>query len=318
MVNMVNNNHKSIKQELEEVQRLILENYYLQEKYPERKLELELGLTSLRELESEMFEALKREKVNQKLDVYEIHLQGSLVNAGAMPMEEYGEFLINSQKLITSLADKPLSVNRSPSKEIQNATELNVYAHCSGSLRIMLISKQLKLDEDAAENPINIAFKKLNEISNFNGNISELSEKENIGKKQILNYKNLMESLYSMNLDMEIKKPRKDEPDEILCGIDTYKSYKMFRLITEKHESKKENKQVTGIIKAVDLDKCKFKIESTFGDKTEIITSDFHEKYEEFMVENFNKEITVELRNTTEEFIDKNPSSIYELAKIID
>ena len=317
MITMVKNNSKPIKQQLEDVQNLILENLYLQEKYPDNKLELELGLESLRELESEMFEALKQQKLNQKLEVYEIHLEGSLVNPGDMPMGEYGEFLVNSQKLITSLADKPLSINRSPSKEIQNSTELNVYAHCSGSLKIMLISRQSKLDDDV-ESPIQNAFKKLNEISNFKGNISELSEKENIGKKQILNYKNLMETLYSMNLDMEIKKPIKDKPDEILCDINKIKAHKMFKLITEKQEPKKENKKVTGIIKAVDLEKCKFKIESTFGDKKEIITSDFNEKYEEFMIENFNEEITVELRNTTEEFIDKNPSSIYELAKIID
>lgn len=317
MVTMAKNNHKSIKQNLEEVQRLILENQYLQEKYPERKFGLELGLQSLKDLESEIYEALKQEQINKKLEVYEIHLEGSLVNIGAMPMEEYGEFLINSQKLFTSLADKPLSVNRSPSNEIQKATELNVYAHCSGSLKIMLISKQSKLD-NKAETQLDIAFKKLNEISNFKGNISELSEKENMGKKQILNYKNLMESLSSMNLDMEIKKPIKDKPDEILCDINTQKAYRMFKLITEKQEPKKENKEVTGIIKAVDLDKCKFKIESKFGDKTEIITSDFNEKYEEFMVDNFNEEITVELRNTTEEFVDKNPSSIYELVKIID
>lgn len=317
MMDMTNNKPKSIKQELEEVQGLILENLYLQEKYPERKRGLELSLNSLKQLESEMFEALKHQKLNQKLEVYEIHLEGSLVNPGDMPMGEYGGFLVNSQKLITSLADKPLSVNKSPSKEIQEATELNVYAHCSGSLKIMLISRQSKLDDDV-ESHISNAFKKLNEISNFDGDISELSEKENIGKKQILNYKNLMETLSSMNLDMEIKKPIKDKPDEVLCDIDKRKAHRMFKLITEKREPKNENKQVTGIIKAVDLEKCKFKIESTFGDKTEIITSDFNEKFEVFMIENFNKEITVELRNTTEEFIDKNPSSIYELAKIID
>lgn len=317
-MDMANNKQKSIKQELEEVQSLILENLYLQEKYPERKRGLELSLNSLRELETEMFEALKQEKLNQKLDVYEIHLDGSLVNIGAMPMEEYGEFLINSQKLITSLADKPLSVNRSPSDEIQKATELNVYAHCSGSLRIMLISKQSKLDTDDAGTHLNNAFKKLNKISNYEGDILELSEKEKIGKKQVLNYKNLMESLSSMNLDMEIKKPVKDKPDEILCDIDARKAYKMFRLITEKHEPKNEDKQVIGVIKALDLDKLTFKIESKFGDKTEIISSSFNKRFEEFMVENFNKEVTVELKNTTEEFIDKNPSSVYELVKIVE
>ena len=315
---MVKNNHKSIKQELEEVQRLILENQFLQEKYPERKFGLELGLQSLKDLESEMFEALKQEKLNQKLEVYEIHLIGSLVNAGSMPMEEYGKFLINSQKLITSLADKPLSVNGAHSKELQNETELEVYAHCSGSLKIMLISKQSKLDNDELDSSINKAFIKLNELVNYEGNISELGEKEDIGKRQILDYKNLMGSLSSMNLDMEIKKPMKDKPDEVLCNIDVRKAYKMFRLIDEKPKSEEIINQVTGIVTAVDLEKYKFKIESKFGDKTEIITSGFNEKYEEFMVDNFNKEITVELRNTTEKFIDRNPNSTYELANIID
>ena len=53
-------NQKSIKQELMEVQQLILENQYLQDKYPEKKLQLELGLNSFKELESEIFEALKK------------------------------------------------------------------------------------------------------------------------------------------------------------------------------------------------------------------------------------------------------------------
>lgn len=35
---MIKNNHKSIKQELEEVRKLILENLYLQEKYPEKNV----------------------------------------------------------------------------------------------------------------------------------------------------------------------------------------------------------------------------------------------------------------------------------------
>lgn len=53
-------NQKSIEQELMEVQQLILENKYLQDNFPEKKLELELGLNSLKELESEIFEALKK------------------------------------------------------------------------------------------------------------------------------------------------------------------------------------------------------------------------------------------------------------------
>ena len=315
---MVEKNHKSIKQELKEVQRLILENQYLQEKYPERKFGLELGLQSLRDLESEMFEALKQEKLNQKLEVYEIHLDGVLVNAGAMPMEEYGEFLINSQKLITSLADKPLSVNGSHSKELRKDTELEVYAHCSGSLKIMLISKQFKLVNDEFDTPINNAFIKLNEIANFEGDISELGEKEDMGKRQILDYKNLLRSLSSMNLDMEIKKPMKDKPDEVLCNIDVRKAYKIFRLIDEKPKPEEIINQVTGIVKAVDLEKHSFKIESTYGDETKIIRCDFDKKYEEFMIENFNNEITVEFKKFTEEFIDRNSNKSYELLRIIN
>lgn len=316
---MVKNNHKSIKQELEETQSLILENLYLQEKYPEKKFELELGLQSLRDLETEMFEALKREQVNKKLEVYEMRLDGASITNGSMSMREYGEFLINSQDVITYFAeDKPLSLNQSPSFDIQNNTQLDAFAKCSGSLRILLISRQAKLDNDENYNPINNAFKKLNRISNPDEDFNELIKNENIGKKQVSYYKKLMEELSSQHLNLEIKKPLKHGSDELLCDIDTKKSYGMFKLISEKHEPKQEDKQVTGIIKAVDLDKCKFKIESKFGDKTEIITSTFNEKYEEFMIDNFNKEITVELRNTTEEFIDRNASSIYELARIIN
>ena len=62
-------NQKSIKQELMEVQQLILENKYLQDNYPEKKLELELGLNSLKELESEIW-GTKKEKLNQNREIY--------------------------------------------------------------------------------------------------------------------------------------------------------------------------------------------------------------------------------------------------------
>ena len=63
---MVKNKSKPIKQQLEDVQSLILENLYLQEKYPDKKLELELGLKSLKEFESEMFEILNKTKSKPK------------------------------------------------------------------------------------------------------------------------------------------------------------------------------------------------------------------------------------------------------------
>ncbi len=314
---MEGNKQKSIRQELMEVQNLILENQYLQDKYPEKAIELELGLKSLKQLEEEMFEALKHEKLNQNLEVFEIHLEGVLVNNGAMPMKEYGEFLINSQDLITSLAEKPLSLNSSPSANIKNDTELDVYAHSSGSLKILLISKQSKLNNDTADTTLTAAFKKLNKISNYEGNISDLSKSENLGKKQVSYFKKMMKDLSGMKLDMEIKKPVKDKPDEILCDIDALKSYKVYKSITEKPKTVEDTKTVTGIIKALDLEKFIFKIESVKGNKKEIITCDFNKNLEDVMVENFNKELTIELKNTTQDFIDKNPSSVYELVEVL-
>lgn len=313
------NNHKSIKQELEEVQSLILENLYLQEKYPDKKLELELGLQSLRELESEMFEALKREQLNKKLEVYEMHLDGGSIINGSMPMKEYGNLLIDSQEVITSFAvDKPLSLNQNPSVDIQNNTQLEVFAQCTGSLRLLLISKQAKLDNDENESPVNIAFKKLNKLSRATDDFSELIKQENIGKKQISHYKKLMEELSSQNVNLEIKKPLNSQSDELICDIGTEKSYKMFKLIDEKPKSKEKTKSITGIVKALDLEKHSFKIESTYGDETKIIRCDFDKKYEDYMVENFNKEITVKLKNITEEFVDRNLSKSYEFVDIVN
>lgn len=316
---MIKYNHKSIKQELEEVQSLILENLYLQEKYPERKLELELSLQSLRELETEMFEALKQEKLNQKREVFEMRLDGTSITNGAMPMKEYGNFLIDSQNVITSLAvDKPLSLNQSPGIDIQNSTQLDVFAQAMGSLRILLISKHSKLDNNKNESPLNIAFKKLNKLSTSKDEFSELVKQENIGKKQISYYKKLMKELSSKHLNLEIKKPIENKPDELLCNIDVKKSYQMFKLIDERPKPKEKTKHVTGVVKALDLEKHSFKIESSYGDETKIIRCDFDKKYEEFMVENFNKEITVELKNITEEFVDRNLNKLYEFVDIVN
>lgn len=315
---MADNKQKSIKQELEEVQSLILENLYLQEKYPERKRGLELSLNSLRQLETEMFDALKREQLNKKLEVYEMHLDGGSITNGSMPMKEYGTLLIDSQDVITSFAvDKPLSLNQNPSIDIQNNTQLEVFAQCTGSLRLLLISKQAKLDNDENENPVNIAFKKLNKLSGATEDFSELIKQENIGKKQISYYKKLMEELSSQNVNLEIKKPLNNRSDELICDIGTEKSYKMFKLIDEKPKSKEKTTSITGIVKALDLEKHSFKIESTYGDETKIIRCDFDKKYEEYMVENFNKEITVKLKNITEEFVDRNLSKSYEFVDIV-
>lgn len=49
-----------LNQEISEVSRLIEDNKRLQEKYPERKRELELGLQSLYDLRNEMSDALFR------------------------------------------------------------------------------------------------------------------------------------------------------------------------------------------------------------------------------------------------------------------
>ncbi len=314
---MVQNNYKSIRNELMEVQNLILENQYLQYKYPNQKLDLEISLNSLKELESEMFEALKKEKLNQNREVFVLHLDGIMVQNGTMPMKEYGEILINSQKLITSLAEKPLSKNQNPSDSIQKNTEMDVFAHCSGSLKIMLISKQSKLDNNETETILNKSFKKLNKISKYDENMLEILEKENIGKRQVSDYKNFIASLSNMHLDMLIERPTSDENDEIICDIDSKKSYKIYKLLSEKQEPKENNKKVTGIIKALDLDQHRFKIESKSNNKFEITQCDFNKKDEKFMIDNFNKEVTLLLKNITNEFIDKNSKNSYELAEII-
>ena len=319
MMDMVNTKQKSIKQELEEVQSLILENLHLQDKYPERKRGLELSLQSLRNLESEMFEALKREQVNKKLEVFEMHLEGASITNGAMPMKEYGQVLIDSQEVITSFAvDKPLSLNQSPSIDIQNNTQMDVFAQCTGSLRILLISKQSKLDNDENESPVNLAFKKLNKFSSSDGDFTEIIKNENLGKKQISNFKKLMEELSSHHLNLEIKKPVKDKSDEMLLDIDTEKSFKMFKLINKTPKPKEKTKSITGIVKALDLEKHKFKLESTCGDETKIIKCNFDKKYENYMVDNFNKEITVKLKNITEEFVDRNLNKSYEFVDIVN
>ena len=81
---------------------------------------------------------------------------------------------------------------------------------------------------------------------------------------------------------------------------------------------KKKQAKSQELLKVVDLEKHSFKIESTYGDETKIIRCDFDKKYEEFMVENFNKEISIELKKFTEKFIDKNLNKSYELVNILN
>lgn len=311
---MANTKQKSIKQELEEVQSLILENLYLQDKYPERKRGLELSLNSLRQLETEMFEALKQEQVNKKRETWEWCFKGKIVQNGFIPMREYGELLINGQDLVTSLSCGPLNLNQSLP---YNDNKLLVAGSCSGSLRVLLLSEQTKLDHDESHSPINEALEKLNMISNYDGDLNELNKTENIGKKQMALYRDFVKSLADMKLDFEVKKPLKNNQEKSLFKIDAKKSLKVSKSFEDNKKHTENIETVEGIIRAVDLDDLKFKIESHYGNKKQVIKSDFNKKDEEILSSMLNKEACVELKNITEESVDKRDKSDYELLRII-
>lgn len=315
MMDMANTKQKSIKQELEEVQSLILENLYLQEKYPERKRGLELSLNSLRQLETEMFEALKKEQVNKKRETWEWCFKGKIVQNGFIPMKEYGELLINGQDLITSLSSDPLNLNQ-PLPYDDN--KLFVAGSCSGSLRVLLLSEQTKLDDKESHSPINEAMIKLNKISNYEGDLNEFNKKENVGKKQMALYRDFVKSLSDMKLDFEVKKPLNNEPDKLVFSIDAKKSLKMAKSFEDNKKHEETTETIEGIIRAVDLDDYKFKIESHYGNKKQVIKSDFNKKDEEILASKLNKDACVELKNITEESVDKRDKSDYELLRIIN
>ena len=313
MITMANNS-KPIKQQLEDVQSLILENLYLQEKYPDNKLELELGLESLRELEKEMFEALKQEQVNKKRETWEWCFKGKIVQNGFIPMREYGELLINGQDLVNSLSCGPLNLNQPLP---YNENKLLVAGSCSGSLRVLLLSEQTKLDDDESYSPINVALEKLDKISNYDGDLNELNKIENIGKKQMALCRNFVKSLSDMKLDFEVKKPLKNKQEKVLFKINAKQSLKMSKSFEDNKKHKENIETVEGIIRAVDLDDFKFKIESHYGNKKQVIKSDFNKKDEEFLASKLNKEVCVELKNITEESVDKRDKSDYELLNVI-
>lgn len=314
MITMVKNNHKSIKQQLEEVQSLILENLYLQEKYPEKKFGLQLGLESLRDLETEMYEALKQEQVNKKRETWEWCFKGNMVQNGFIPMKEYGELLINGQDLITSLSSDPLNLNQPLP---YNENRLLVAGSCSGSLRVLLLSEQTKLDTEESHSPINEAMIKLNKISNYEGDLNEFNNKENVGKKQMALYRNFVKSLSDMKLDFEVKKPLHNGSDKLVFSIDALKSLKIAKSFENNKKHEETTETVEGVIRAVDLDDYKFKIESHYGNRKQVIKSDFNKKDEEILASKLNKEACVELKNITEESVDKRDKSDYELLRVI-
>lgn len=314
MIPMAKNNHKPIKQQLEDVQSLILENLYLQDKYPEKKFGLQLGLESLKDLEAEMYDALKQEQVNKKRETWEWHFKGNMVQNGFIPMREYGELLINGQDLITSLSSDPLNLNQPLP---YNDNNLLVAGTCSGSLKVLLLSEQTKLDTGESHSPINDAMEKLNKISNYEGDLNEFNKQENIGKKQMALYRNFVKSLSDMKLDFEVKKPLDAHSDKIVFSIDAKKSFKIAKSFEDNKKHDETTEIVEGVIRAVDLDDYKFKIESYYGNRKQVIKSDFNKKDEELLASKLNKEVCVELKNITEKSVDKRDKSDYELIKLI-
>ncbi len=300
----MNNNFKTIKNELDKVQSLILENNYLQSKYPDKKEELELGLYSLKSLESEMFEALEKECVNLSMETYVISLKGNFIDSGFIPMKQFGEILINSQNLITSLASRPLDLNQSPSKDIVDDTEMFVAATCSGSLKILIVSES-NYNENSQN--LNIAFDKLVKISKLNGNLDDLALNCEFGKKQISNYKKLLYSLSKLKLDMEVKKSVKDNENLILFNINSF-NYGGEKL-------NEESVEIKGVIKSVDLYERLFKLESYCSENKMIIECYFNKNFEKQVISNLNNNVLIRIKKM-EEFSRYHSNCEYELLEI--
>jgi len=249
------NKVKVIKEQLEQVQARILENEKLQKEFPKQKRGLLIALTTLKQLEKEMIDALKDEYVTKNNEVYEVLLTGNNLK-GNIPLKDAGEMFIDEQNLFTTFAvEEALPKTAQIPPNIIRDTQMILRATAGSSFKIIVTGPQKVLyNVDDAETPVKRAFNDIKELIRIGSNKELLkTEESRLGSKKITAYRNLLNILYEKNMNLEISTRTSDRKDLPIFSIKKEDARNIYNALIEKTNPTKNVIEMTGVLKGIDV-----------------------------------------------------------------
>lgn len=192
-----------IQEELSDLETLIRKKETLVSKYPD-KYSLKVVYQSLKDREEHLLLELKGSYGRHQMDTFDFVLDGDVVDKHSISLSFFGDFVSYLQDVVASIAqsliDKP-TLKGTISKEILNASRLDLVATTTGSFRFVLSSHQPQLVESIAKKALQ-QFTNLADCEDDKDKIKNMTE--NLGIRAIRKYQNFLEVLYKNNANVKM------------------------------------------------------------------------------------------------------------------
>ncbi|MCD4815270.1 MAG: hypothetical protein K8R06_02580 [Methanosarcinales archaeon] len=262
-----------IQEELSDLETLIRKKEKLISKYPD-KYSLKVSYQSIKDREEHLLLELKSSYGRHQIDTFDFILDGDVVDKHSISLSFFGDFISYLQDVVASIAqsliDKP-TLKGTISKEILNASRLDLVATTTGSFRFVLSSHQPQLGESIAKKALQ-QFTNLADCEDDKDKIKNMTE--NLGIRAIRKYQNFLEVLYKNNAN--VKMYDKIVPDGFHTKeITSDMAERIYNVISEVAELPAESVTYYGKLTGVNirsynfefvLDKSNEIIKGTFGD----------------------------------------------------
>jgi len=192
-----------IQEELSDLETLIRKKEKLISKYPD-KYSLKVSYQSIKDREEHLLLELKSSYGRHQIDTFDFILDGDVVDKHSISLSFFGDFISYLQDVVASIAqsliDKP-TLKGTISKEILNASRLDLVATTTGSFRFVLSSHQPQLGESIAKKALQ-QFTNLADCEDDKDKIKNMTE--NLGIRAIRKYQNFLEVLYKNNANVKM------------------------------------------------------------------------------------------------------------------
>ncbi len=262
-----------IQEELSDLETLIRKKEKLISKYPD-KYSLKVSYQSIKDREEHLLLELKSSYGRHQIDTFDFILDGDVVDKHSISLSFFGDFISYLQDVVASIAqsliDKP-TLKGTISKEILNASRLDLVATTTGSFRFVLSSHQPQLGESIAKKALQ-QFTNLADCEDDKDKIKNMTE--NLGIRAIRKYQNFLEVLYKNNAN--VKMYDKIVPDGFHTKeITSDMAERIYNVISEVAELPAESVTYYGKLTGVNIRSCNFEfvldksneiIKGTFGD----------------------------------------------------
>ena len=240
-----------IKKELSELQKLIHENEILISKYPD-KFSLKLGFKSLKDREDSILLELKESITRYQLDAFEFVLDGDVVDDYKISLSFFGNIMTSLQDITTSISQSingTSTVSGTISRDIVDASRLDLVATATGSFKVILSSHEPQVSESFAK----AALKRFNCLVKSEDDKDSIKEgSKELGKRVINKYKTFLEIIFKNNATILIQDEIFSETGGIK-EIDGTLAKKIHDVIVEVEEYPVESVVLSGVLKGISL-----------------------------------------------------------------